>query len=100
MRMNDIVTLVNGEIKKDAEGYPALSIASECEVFASVSSPKRAQRDSALRHDYVATLTVTIYREEYNDEQYIRFGKRMYEVKQSYILNADEIELTCSDARC
>lgn len=100
MLMNDIVLLVGGEIKKDAEGYPALSVVSKREVFASVSSPKRAQRDSALRHDYVATLTVTIYREEYNDEQYIGFAGRTYEVKQSYMLNADEIELTCSDARC
>lgn len=100
MQMNDVVTLIQGEIQKDAEGYPTLCILSQSDIFAFVASPKRAQRDSALRHDYVATLSVTLHCEEYHDEKHIDYLGKRYEVKQTYILNSDEIELTCSDARC
>lgn len=97
---NDIVTLVNGQMQKDGEGYNSLAVVSQTDVFAEVSSPKRAQRDSALRHDYTASLTVKLFRDEYGAEKYIRFGEKLYEVKEVYALNADELEITCSDWRC
>lgn len=100
MPMNDVVTLIRGEIRKDAEGYPVLCVLSQSDVFARVASPKRAQRDSALRHDYVATLSVTLHCEEYSREKHIEYLGKRYEVKQTYQLNSEEIELTCSDARC
>lgn len=97
---NDVISLLSGEFYKDGEGYNALSIKSQNDIFAEVKSPKRAQRDSALRHDYVATLTVIVNSDEYLQENFLEFNGKRYEIKESYKLNSDEIELTCSDARC
>lgn len=100
IRMNDVVTLICGKVVKDAEGYPTLSIISESEVFADVSSVKRQQKDSAYRRGYNASLTVRLYRNEFCDENYLEFDGRKYEIKDTYNLDLDVIELTCSDARC
>lgn len=100
IQMNDVVTLICGKTVKDAEGYPTLSIISESEVFADVSSVKRQQKDSAYRRGYNATLTVRIQKSEYQGEQFLRFESKCFEIKESYSLNEDAIELTCSDMRC
>lgn len=100
IQMNNVVTLICGKTVKDAEGYPTLSIISESEVFADVSSVKRQQKDSAYRRGYDATLTVKVQKVEYRDEQFLRFESKCFEIKESYSLNEDAIELTCSDMRC
>lgn len=100
IQMNDIITLIDGKIVKDAEGYPTLSIISEAESFAEVSSVKRQQKDSAYRRGYDATLTVRIQKAEYQGEQFLKFESKCFEIKESYSLNEDAIELTCSDMRC
>ena len=99
IQMNNVVTLICGKTVKDAEGYPTLSIISESEVFADVSSVKRQQKDSAYRRGYDATLTVKVQKAEYRGEQFLRFESKCYEIKESYSLNDDAIELTCSDMR-
>jgi hypothetical protein len=99
IQMNNVVTLICGKTVKDAEGYPTLSIISESEVFADVSSVKRQQKDSAYRRGYDATLTVKVQKAEYRGEQFLRFESKCYEIKESYSLNEDAIELTCSDMR-
>lgn len=99
-QMNDIVTLIDGRISKDAEGYPTLSVASESLIFADVSSVKRQQKDSAHRRGYEATLTVSIQRSEYQGEQFLKLENKYFEIKESYNLNEDIVELTCSDMRC
>lgn len=99
IQMNNVVTLICGKTVKDAEGYPTLSIISESEVFADVSSVKRQQKDSAYRRGYDATLTVKVQKAEYRGEQFLRFESKCYEIKESYSLNEDAIELTCSDRR-
>ena len=100
IQMNDVVTLIEGKLSKDAEGYPTLSIVSETETFAEVSSVKRQQKDSAYRRGYDATLTVKVQKAEYRGEQFLRFESKCFEIKESYSLNEDAIELTCSDMRC
>lgn len=99
IQMNNVVTLICGKTVKDAEGYPTLSIISESEVFADVSSVKRQQKDSAYRRGYDATLTVKVQKAEYRGEQFLRFESKCHEIKESYSLNEDAIELTCSDMR-
>ncbi len=100
IRMNDIVTLIDGKIAKDAEGYPTLSVVSELQTFAEVSSVKRQQKDSAYRRGYNATLTVKIQKAEYHGEQFLKFDGKCFEIKELYNLDKDAIELTCSDTRC
>ena len=98
--MDDLVVLIKGEIGKDDEGYAKLRILKQNTVYAEVNSPKRAQRDSAMRRGYVATRRVKINSFEYNDENYIRINNQLYEIKESYELDENYIELTCSDVRC
>ncbi len=99
-QMNDTVTLLDGKIAKDAEGYPILSVVSESQVFAEASSVKRQQKDSAYRRGYNATLTVKIQKAEYHGEQFLKFEGKCFEIKENYSLDKDTIELTCSDTRC
>lgn len=98
--MNDCITLIFAETNKDKEGYPKLKIVKETEVFGEIGSPKRAQRDSAMRHGYVATLRAKVNLIEYDDENYLRHNNRMYEINEAYKLDENYIELTCSDMRC
>lgn len=98
--MNDCTTLILAETGKDNEGYAKLKILKETDLFAETGSPKRAQRDSAMRHGYTATLKVKVNLIEYNNENYLRYNNRMYEIKEAYKLDENYIELTCSDMRC
>ena len=99
MTMNDEITLFNTVFEKDSEGYNKLTAINEYTVFAEVSSPKRQQRDSALKHDYVASLTVKMHSDEYSDESYLKFNSKLYEIQQTYEINDDVVEITCSDWR-
>lgn len=98
--MNDPITLIVAEPGKDEEGYLKLKIIRETGIFGETGSPKRAQRDSAMRHGYTASLKVKVNLFEYNNENYIRFDGKMYEVKEAYKLDENYLELTCSDMRC
>lgn len=98
--MNDEVVLIKGEVGKDDEGYAKLKILKQTTVFAEVGSPKRAQRDSAMRRGYVATRRVKVNLCEYSNENYIRIDNQLFEIKESYKLDENYLELTCSDMRC
>lgn len=98
--MNDIITLLIGQTVKNSEGYPAFAVSSSREVFALVRSPYRVQRESAQKLGYKASLTVVMYRDEYDGEQYLEHNAKRYEVKEAYIRDEYLIELNCSDARC
>lgn len=97
--MNDIIRLINGRYMKDSDGFNSLAVVSSTEVFAEIGSPVRSQRDSALQHGYVATLKAVINSAEYNNEGWVEHDGRTYEVKESFRLSDDRLELTCSDAR-
>lgn len=98
--MDDLVVLIKGEIGKDDEGYAKLKILKQNTVYAEVNSPKRAQRDSAMRRGYVATRRVKVNLCEYSNENYIRIENQLFEIKESYELDENYLELTCSDMRC
>lgn len=98
--MNDCVTLILAETGKDGEGYAKLKILRENDIYAETGDPKRAQRDSAMRQGYTATLKVKVNLVEYNDENYLRHNNKMYEIKEAYKLDENYKELTCSDMRC
>lgn len=100
MKMNSEVTLIAVTVTKGTDRYHEESETSRLTVFCEVSSPKRQQRDSALLHDYVATLTVRMWIDEYAEQKYLEYKGKKYEIKESYeIPDSDVIELTCSDAR-
>lgn len=98
--MNNVISLLTGSVVKNSEGYPAFAVSSSREVFALVRSPYRVQRESAKKLGYRASLTVVMYRDEYDGEQYLEHNAKRYEVKEAYIRDEYLIELTCSDMRC
>lgn len=98
--MNDVITLLTGDFIKDSEGYPAFAVSSQKEVFAEVRSPYRAQRESAQKLGYRASLTVNMYRDEYEGEQYLEYNSKRYEIKETFIRDEYMIEFNCSDMRC
>lgn len=97
--MNNVIKLINGRYTKDLDGYNSLAVVSSVEVFADIGSPVRSQRDSALQHGYVATLKAIVNSAEYNNEGWLEYDGRTYEIKESFRLSDDRLELTCSDAR-
>lgn len=100
-KMNDDAILIAVEVGKGSDFYHKETETSRTTVFCDVSSPKRAQRDSALLHDYVATLTVKMWIDEFAEQKYLEYKGKKYEIKESYEIPAtDIVELTCSDARC
>lgn len=98
--MDESIILIVAEPGKDAEGYLKLNIIRENEVFGEVGDPKRAQRDSAMRSGYQATLKAKVNLIEYDGENYLRHNNHLYEIKETYKLDAQYLELTCSDTRC
>lgn len=98
--MNDEVYLISGKFRKNAEGYNRFSETARQMVYADCGSPVRSQRDLANKQGYVAKLRVKLNKLEYGNQSYIEHKGKKYEVKESFDIDDEIIELTCSDMRC
>ena len=96
--MDNEIYLLTGEFVK-VNGYQKFSETSRTFVYADCGDPVRSQRDLAQKQGYVAKLKIRMNKLEYGGQRFIEWQGKGYEVKESFGVDDEIIELTCSDMR-
>lgn len=97
--MDELIYLLQGTFAKNTEGYNRFTETDRTAVYAECSDPVRSQRDLAQKLGYVATLRIKLHKSEFHNQRYVEFHNRKFEVKESFTVNDELVELTCSDMR-
>lgn len=93
MWQNDLI-LINKIYNFDDIGNQ-ISIKNKTEVFCKVKSISRSEFYNASTTGLKPSLVFTVHLFEYNNEEEVEFEGIRYNVIRTYMVNSEEIELTC-----
>lgn len=93
MWQNDLI-LISKNYDFDDIGNQ-ISIKNKTEVFCKVKSISRSEFYNASTTGLKPSLVFTVHLFEYNNEEEVEFEGIRYNVIRTYMVNSEEIELTC-----
>lgn len=92
----DVITLRTETIGQDADGYPVTTF-EDVEVWANRKSVARTEFYASNANGIDLKYVFEIRSEDYNEQKYVIYESKHYEVVRAYQKGEGTIELSCSD---
>lgn len=99
MRFREVVTLIDLQVGKDADGYDLPAEETRTEVFADLQSVKRSEYYSSRQAGVELALAFLVRACDYAGQRYLECDGKRYKVERVYSKDGELNELNCSEVR-
>lgn len=102
MRFGEIITLIKRKQDIDEYGFEKPQDEAQDEardIYADLESVKRQEFYAGLRAGRSITQVFVIRCADYEEEQLVRYGDKLYEVARAYTKDGEFVELNCTEVK-
>lgn len=95
-RKNQVIKLLKTKPETNENGFTVQGIASKREICAKKKSVKRTEFYQAAASGMKPELVFVVWKREYENEPWLEYDGKVYEIIRTFETSIEDMELTCS----